>query len=176
MSIYRCCGLENNASERPLFEEKMIIKEGKKEEKKEEKKEKENQMNFYAGDSVSVHNTDICYQATIIYVEKVISFLENETHHIYARLSNSLAYHDFLKKGLRLISIHPKGVFEKCFVVTILYEEDAGEKEKEKDKEKDKIKEILVKNESSMSSRMVYSINLEKIDSILINEYKIKKL
>ena len=168
MSIYRCCGFENNNFETPLFEEKIIIQTQLKKEKEKEKEEKNSQMNFYAGDSVSVHNTDICYQATIIYVEKVISFLENETHHIYARLSNSLAYHDFLKKGLRLISIHPKGVFEKCFVVTILYEEDT--------EQKNVIKEILVKNESSMSSRMVYSINLEKIDSILINEYKVKQL
>uniref|UniRef100_A0A6C0LGW1 Uncharacterized protein n=1 Tax=viral metagenome TaxID=1070528 RepID=A0A6C0LGW1_9ZZZZ len=165
ISIYRCCGFESNAFERPILQEKMIIEKQSKEDKEEKEKEK---PTFYSGDTVSVYNDDIYHRATIIYVEKVMSFLEGECQHMYARFHNPVIYHHFLKKGLRLISIHPKGVFEKCVVVTILYEEDAGEK--------DKIKEILVKNESTMSSRMVYSINLEKIDSILINEYKIKQV
>ena len=163
ISIYRCCGFENNSFEKPLLEERVIIKKHIEELKK---------QTFYAGDTVSVYNNEMEHPATIIYTEQVMSFLEDESQHMYAELHNVEAYYDFLKKGSRLISIHPKGVHEKCVVVTILYEEDAVEKEKEKDK----IKEILVKNESSMSSRMIYSINLEKIDSILINEYKIKQL
>jgi len=164
ISIYRCCGFESNSFERPFLEERIVIEKQSKEEKE--------KPTFYSGDTVSVYNDDIYHHATIIYVEKVMSFLEGECQHMYARFHNPVAYHDFLKKGSRLISIHPKGVHEKCVVVTILYEEDAGEKEKEKEK----IKEILVKNESTMSPRMVYSINLEKIDSILINEYKIKQV
>lgn len=161
ISIYRCCWFENNSFEKPLLEERVIIKKHIEELKK---------PTFYASDTVSVYNNEMEHPATIIYTEQVMSFLEDESQHMYARLHNVEAYYDFLKKGSRLISIHPKGFHEKCVVVTILYEEDAVEKEK------DKIKEILVKNESSMSSRMIYSINLEKIDSILINEYKIKQL
>uniref|UniRef100_A0A6C0B9L5 Uncharacterized protein n=1 Tax=viral metagenome TaxID=1070528 RepID=A0A6C0B9L5_9ZZZZ len=166
-TLYRCCGFENDSFERPILEERIA-------ENQQKQEQEQKSLTFWASDTVLINNNQIEYQATIIYTEKVMSFLEGDTHHMYARLHNPLAYHDFLKKGSQLISIHPKGVYEKCFVVTILYEQK--EDAQENAGKKDKIKEILVKNESSISSRMIYSINLEKIDSILINEYKVQQL
>lgn len=120
---------------------------------------------FYAGNRVQIikSDTDIEYIAVVVYME-IAPIIDaypygGKNEYIYVRFYDENAYNHILSEGSRLMSIHPRGIFEKCVILNITYY-------------KNTIKEILVKNEHLLSPRIPYTITLEKIDCVLICKYK----
>lgn len=156
--LCRFCNRSNDTSKTSLIS------------KKKQDRSKNTQY-FYAGNCVQIikWDTDIEYIAVVVYME-IAPIVDaypygGKNEYIYVRFNDENVYNNILSKGSRLMSIHPRGIFEKCVILNITYCEN-------------RIKEILVKNEHLLSSRIPYTITLEKIDCMLIcrNKYDIIRI